>query len=162
VTQLRARLLLIALITTVSSYVNAQGLPALARQMVGHEFRYTAKARYTLVSIGFRSGIESGILTAMNGLKTNTALKPGQVLDIDNRLIVPTDLPDDILVNLPQRKLFFLNSSKVQENYPIVRILAAANDLDRRIYWGKANKVTSRVESVAREIGTSATDYRAL
>jgi L,D-transpeptidase ErfK/SrfK len=86
---------------------------------VGSEFRYTVKASDSLVSIGARNGIESGTLAAMNGLKPKTPLKPGQVLDIDNRHIVPADLPDGILINLPQRKLFLLNDGRVKGNYPI-------------------------------------------
>ena len=118
-TQFRVNLFVMALLGTASSYADAQGLPPLARQAVGSDFQYTVKAGETLVSIGARNGIESGTLAAMNGLKPKTALKPGQVLDIDNRHIVPADLPDGILVNLPQRKLFLLNGGKVQGDYPI-------------------------------------------
>jgi L,D-transpeptidase ErfK/SrfK len=115
----RASLLVITLLAAVCSYANAQGLPPLAHQMVGSEFQYAVKAGETLVSIGARKGIESGTLAAINGLKPNAALKPGQLLDIDNRHIVPADLPDGILINLPQRKLFFLNEGTVEGNYPI-------------------------------------------
>jgi L,D-transpeptidase ErfK/SrfK len=101
------------------SSANAQGLPPLANQTVGDEFKYTVKASETVVSIGARNGIESGTLAAMNGLKPKAVLKPEQLLDIDNRHIVPADLPDGILVNVPQRKLFFLNDSRVEGNYPI-------------------------------------------
>jgi L,D-transpeptidase ErfK/SrfK len=109
----------VLLIVGLSSYANAQGLPPLARQTVGNEFKYTVKAGDTLVSVGARKGIESGTLAAMNGLKPKTALKSGQVLDFDNRHIVPADLPDGVLINVPQRKLFYLNDSKVEGNYPI-------------------------------------------
>jgi L,D-transpeptidase ErfK/SrfK len=109
----------VLLIVGLSSYASAQGLPPLAHQTVGSEFKYTVKAGETLVSIGARNGIESGTLAAMNGLKPKTPLKSGQVLDIDNRHIVPPDLPDGILINLPQRKLFFLNDGRVEGNYPI-------------------------------------------
>ncbi len=118
-TQFRASLLVITLLATVSSYANAQGLPPLAHLTVGSAFKYTVKAGDSLVSIGARNGIESGTLAAMNGLKPKRPLKPGQVLDIDNRHIVPADLPDGILINLPQRKLFFLNEGRVEGNYPI-------------------------------------------
>ncbi|MGO9602205.1 MAG: L,D-transpeptidase family protein [Candidatus Binataceae bacterium] len=94
-------------------------MPPLARQTVGSEFQYTVKAGDSLVSIGARNGIESRTLAAMNGLKPKTALKAGQVLDIDNRHIVPADLPDGILINLPQRKLFLLKDGKAEANYPI-------------------------------------------
>lgn len=119
VTQLRASFLAIALLATVSSHASAQGLPPLAHMTVGSEFRYTVKASESLVSIGARNGIESVTLATMNGLKPKTPLKPGQVLDIDNRHIVPADLPDGILINLPQRKLFLLNDGRVAGNYPI-------------------------------------------
>lgn len=119
VTQLRASFLAITLLATVSSHASAQGLPPLAHMTVGSEFRYTVKASESLVSIGARNGIESVTLATMNGLKPKTPLKPGQVLDIDNRHIVPADLPDGILINLPQRKLFLLNDGRVAGNYPI-------------------------------------------
>jgi len=109
----------ITLLATVSSYANAQGLPPLAHLTVGSAFKYTVKAGDSLVSIGARNGIESGTLAAMNGLKPKRPLKPGQALDIDDRHIVPADLPDGILINLPQRKLFFLNEGRVEGNYPI-------------------------------------------
>jgi L,D-transpeptidase ErfK/SrfK len=118
-TRFRVSLIMITFLATVSSYASAQGLPPLAHQMVGSEFQYAVKAGDTLVSIGARKGIESGTLAAINGLKRNAALKPGQLLDIDNRHIVPADLPDGILINLPQRKLFFLNEGTVEGNYPI-------------------------------------------
>ena len=119
-TQFRASLLVITLLATVSSYANEQGLPPpLARQTVASEFQYTVKAGDSLVSIGARSGIESGTLATMNGLKPKTPLKPGQVLEIDNRHIVPADLRDGILTNLPQRKLFLLSDGRVEANYPI-------------------------------------------
>jgi len=107
------------LIIGLGSYANAQDLPPLARQTVGSEFKYTVKVGDTLVSVGARNGIESGTLAATNGLKPKSTLKPGQVLDIDNRHIVPADLPDGILINVPQRKLFYLNDGKVEGNYPI-------------------------------------------
>jgi len=119
VTQFRSSLLVITLLATVSSYANAQGLPPLAHLTVGSAFKYTVKAGDSLVSIGARNGIESGTLAAMNGLKPKRPLKPGQALDIDDRHIVPADLPDGILINLPQRKLFFLNEGRVEGNYPI-------------------------------------------
>lgn len=87
--------------------------------IVGNESTYTVKAGDTLVSIGARKGIESATLAAMNGLKPKTALKPGQVLNIDNRHIVPADLDDGILINIPQRKVFLLADGRVEGNYPI-------------------------------------------
>lgn len=115
----RAKLLLTILVACWSSSANAQGLPPLAHMIVGNESQYTVKPGDSLVSIGARNGIESATLAAMNGLKPKTALKAGQVIEIDNRHIVPADLYDGILINIPQRKLFLLADGRVEGNYPI-------------------------------------------
>jgi L,D-transpeptidase ErfK/SrfK len=41
------------------------------------------------------------------------------VLKIDNRHIVPADLSDGILINIPQREVFLLRDGMVVSNYPI-------------------------------------------
>jgi L,D-transpeptidase ErfK/SrfK len=63
--------------------------------------------------------VENETLAATNGLKPKTTLKPAQVLKIDNRHIVPADLQDGILINLPQRKLFLLREGRIESSYPI-------------------------------------------
>jgi L,D-transpeptidase ErfK/SrfK len=118
-THAAVRAVVVLLVAGLASYASAQGLPPLARSMVGVESEYTVKAGESLVSIGARNGLESSSLAAMNGLKPKTPLNPGQVLKIDNRHIVPADLQDGILINLPQRKLFLLNDGRVDLNYPI-------------------------------------------
>jgi L,D-transpeptidase ErfK/SrfK len=107
------------LVASVSSFARAQDLPPLAHIMVGSEFEYTVRPGDSLLSIGARKGIETKTLAAMNGLRANTALKPGQILRIDNRHVVPADLQSGILINLPQRKLFLLRGGEVASNYPV-------------------------------------------
>jgi len=118
-TQLRVITVVAVLAAGLSSYASAQGLPPLAHLMVGSQSQYIVKAGDSLVSIGARKGIESNTLAAMNDLKPKTPLKPGQVLTINDRHIVPADLSDGILINLPQRILFLLTDGKVESNYPI-------------------------------------------
>lgn len=93
-------------VACVSSYASAQGLPPIAHSMVGSESDYTVKAGDTLLSIGARKGIETKTLAAINGLRPSTALKPGQIIKIDNRHIVPADVEDGILINLPRESCF--------------------------------------------------------
>jgi L,D-transpeptidase ErfK/SrfK len=119
ITPFRSILVLAALVTGLAANANAGGLPPLANTIVGGESDYTVKAVDSLVSISARNGVESATIAAMNGLKPKTALKAGQVLKIDNRHIVPADLRDGILINLPQRKLFLLGEGAVIANYPI-------------------------------------------
>ena len=97
----------------------AQGLPPLAHSVVGGTFEYTVQKGDTFESIGSRKGVETAVLAKLNGLKPTTPLKAGQVIRGDNGHVVPADLDDGILVNLPQRKLFLIRSGDLVSAYPV-------------------------------------------
>jgi L,D-transpeptidase ErfK/SrfK len=100
-------------------------MPAMAQEiqpglaMTGSVFDYTVVSGDSLTGIGARFGMEPRLLARENGLKATAALKPGQTLKVDNRHIVPTELDEGIVVNLPQRMLFRIRAGEVQAAYPI-------------------------------------------
>jgi len=57
-------------------------------------------------------------LAALNGLKPTAWLKIGQVLRIRNPHIVPVESADGIVVNIPQRMLFYFRDGKLLAAYP--------------------------------------------
>ncbi|MEO6696922.1 MAG: L,D-transpeptidase, partial [Gammaproteobacteria bacterium] len=59
------------------------------------------------------------VLARDNGLDSNSRLQPGQALLIDNRHIIPKQLEDGILINLPQRMLFLLQGGSPVVYYPV-------------------------------------------
>jgi L,D-transpeptidase ErfK/SrfK len=87
-------------------------------QLVGSEFTYAVQAHDTLTSIGARFGIDARVITEANGLKT-TRLQPGQVVKIDNRHLVPDSGGVDIVVNLPQRMLFYFKDGELSQYHPV-------------------------------------------
>ncbi|MDX1252680.1 MAG: L,D-transpeptidase family protein [Gammaproteobacteria bacterium] len=87
--------------------------------MIGSEFEYTAQRGDYLTKIGARFGIEQRVLARMNDLKWSAALKPGQVLRIDNRHIVPKQQEEGIIINLPQRMLYFFRQGELAFFYPV-------------------------------------------
>jgi len=97
----------------------AEELPRLAGRLAGGEFEYTIKRGDSFSSIGARYGVEAAVLARTNGLKLRARLKPGQVLRIDNRHIVPPELNDGILINLPQRMLFFFRNCALIRYYTV-------------------------------------------
>jgi L,D-transpeptidase ErfK/SrfK len=97
----------------------AQGLPPLAHGVVGGTFEYTVQKGDTFESIGSRKGVETAVLAKLNGLKPTSSLKAGQVIRGDNAHVVPADLDDGILVNLPQRKLFLIRNAELVSAYPV-------------------------------------------
>ncbi|HSF29301.1 MAG TPA: L,D-transpeptidase family protein [Candidatus Tectomicrobia bacterium] len=110
-------LLLTLLICTVPG--GAQDHPQLSDTLVGGETFYTVQPGDSLTRIGARFGVAAGVLSRENGLQPLSRLKIGQELRVDNRHIVPPGVQDGIIINLPQRLLFYFVQGKLVSYYPV-------------------------------------------
>jgi L,D-transpeptidase ErfK/SrfK len=90
----------------------------LLLQIVGGDFTYTVQKGDSLTSIGARFGVDAPVLAEANGLETDK-LAIGQTLKIDNRHIVYPSDGVDIIVNVPQRMLFYFPPDGAADGYPI-------------------------------------------
>ncbi len=97
----------------------AEYLPPLARELTEMHESYSVQRGDTLRSLSSRHGIPVEVLARENGLNPKSRLKPGQVLRIDNRHIVPADLSNGILINVPQLMLFHLENRHLLAAYPV-------------------------------------------
>lgn len=93
--------------------------PSGRSTIVGREFAYSVERGDTLSGIGARYGVSAKALAARNGIALSAKLRPGQVLRVDNRHIVPTTLEQGILINLPQRLLFLFEEGRLVAWYPV-------------------------------------------
>lgn len=89
-----------------------------AGTIVGELFDYTIRRGDTLSGIGARYGVDVGTLASRNGITARSRLRPGQVLRVDNRHIVPRMLDDGIVINIPQRLLFHFEGGRLVGWYP--------------------------------------------
>ena len=87
--------------------------------VVGKQFTYTVEKGDTLSGIGARYGVSAKGLASRNGFAVSAKLRPGQILRVDNRHIVPASLEDGILINLPQRLLFLFENGRLVAWYPV-------------------------------------------
>jgi L,D-transpeptidase ErfK/SrfK len=87
--------------------------------LVGGQFEYAVQRGDSLTSISARFGIELTALVQMNGIKKGVMLQQDQLLQIDNRHIIPERLTDGILINLPQRMLYYFQAGKLMVHYPV-------------------------------------------
>ena len=92
---------------------------ALSRHLVGREFAYSMRPGDSLASVGARFGVDPPVLAKQNRLSTRATIPAGRVLRIDNRHIVPAVLEDGILINVPQRLLFYFESGNLVAWYPV-------------------------------------------
>jgi len=91
--------------------------PALA--VTGDVFNYSVQANDSLIKIGARFGVAAEVLARENGLKVNARLVPGQDIVVDNRHILPAVLENGLLINLPQRMLYFFRDAQLVAAYPV-------------------------------------------
>ena len=91
----------------------------LSEKLVGREFLHTIQKGESLTSIGARFGVEAKFIAASNGMPPNSLLKEGRQLRVDNRHIVPESLGDGILINIPQRMLFYFRQGQLLQSYPV-------------------------------------------
>ncbi len=97
----------------------ANMVPRIGSRIAGREFDYTVAPGQTIQSISARYGVEPRVLASENGLSSDVRVKPGRVLHIDNRHLVPADINDGILINVPQKMLFFFCSGALKAAYPV-------------------------------------------
>jgi len=84
------------------------------RVLVGGVSLHTVARGESLRSIGSRFGIDTATLAGDNALRTAAVLTPGQLVILDNRHIVPVAADEGvILVNVPQRMLFYRTAEEV-------------------------------------------------
>jgi len=73
----------------------------------------------SLASIGARYGVSVQLVVQQNALDPRKPLRPGQVLQVTARHVVPPPPDDGILINLPQRMLFLFRGGRLASAYPV-------------------------------------------
>jgi L,D-transpeptidase ErfK/SrfK len=91
----------------------------LMLQLWGGLFNHVVHPGDSLTSIGARFGVDLRVLAEANGLKTTDKLNPGNILIIESLHIAPAAKNVDIVVNVPQRMLFFFEAERLVRAYPI-------------------------------------------
>ena len=103
--------LLVVAIGIVSAPLNA-GDPVDG--LVGRLFQHVVVKGESLRSIGARFGVDVSTLAADNGLDVRGPIRVGQALIVDSRHVVPSAAQAGvIIVNVPQRMLFFRTIGRV-------------------------------------------------
>jgi L,D-transpeptidase ErfK/SrfK len=103
------------LLSLAGSFTRAQNGPG---PLVGGLSVYQVKRGDSLALLGARFGVDPRLLARANGLSPQARLSIGQSLRVENRRVVP-DAGDGILVNIPQRLLFFFHDGALAAWYPV-------------------------------------------
>lgn len=114
-------LLLIAVLSiwVGTSFARAETTLTLAHAIVGERFEYVVQPGDFLIGLAARFGESAMVIAQSNGIDYNSRLYPGQQIEIDNRHVVPETSVNGILINLPQRMLFFFRDGVPAGAYPV-------------------------------------------
>jgi len=99
--------------------IGAGELPSASSLLAGGSSSYAAERGDSLTRVAARFGMDVPVLAELNGLKPTARLQLGQQLQIDNLHLVPLALEDGIVINIPQRMLFYFKSGKMEAAYPV-------------------------------------------
>lgn len=107
------------LLAVLLGTIGAGELLSASSLLAGGSLTYAAQWGDSLTRVAARFGMDVPALAELNGLKTTARLQLGQELQIDNPHLVPLTLEDGIVINVPQRMLFYFKSGKLEVAYPV-------------------------------------------
>ena len=88
-------------------------------RMIGSKGVYTVEKGDTVRLISAKLGVTQRHLRRMNHLDDKVMLKVGQKLAYDNRKIVPQQVRDGIIVNIPDRTLYYFQQGALVASLPV-------------------------------------------
>jgi L,D-transpeptidase ErfK/SrfK len=90
-----------------------------ANLLAGGEFDYLVQPGDYLIKIGARFGIAARLIAESNSIPYESRLAPGTSLRLDNRHIVPQSMENGLLINIPQRLLFYFEAGVLAGHFPV-------------------------------------------
>jgi L,D-transpeptidase ErfK/SrfK len=92
---------------------------AAADMLIGGDTTYSIQKGDSLVLIGAKHGIDWQIIARENNVEPGEILKVGRTLKISVRRIVPKSVADGILVNIPDRTLYYFKEGKLADAFAV-------------------------------------------
>jgi L,D-transpeptidase ErfK/SrfK len=115
---LRLWLMLSVLLAGVQ-LAGAQTAPPLYHLVAGGEQEIEVEKTISVDRFALEQGVSWGSVVRHNGLKKPYKLKPGMVIKINNRHIVPAELQNGLLINLPELRLYYFKNGAYQRRYAL-------------------------------------------
>ncbi|WP_049759769.1 L,D-transpeptidase family protein [Pelobacter propionicus] len=91
----------------------------VSKHLVGRTSLYTVRKHDTLRLISSKLGVSQQHLIRMNRLASATTVKPGQKLKYNNRKIIPRRMSHGIVINIPDRTLYYFKEGKLTTSLPV-------------------------------------------
>jgi L,D-transpeptidase ErfK/SrfK len=96
-----------------------RNFPCLGNTIVGKEFDYSPEDKQDVHLMSAKLGEDSKLIAKANHISRFSTVESGGSVHIDNQHIAPCDITNGILVNLPQRMLFYYKEGKLEASFPV-------------------------------------------
>ncbi len=97
----------------------ADSAPPLYTQLGGGEQEIQVEKPTSVDRLALEQGVRWVTVVRQNGLKKPYRLKPGMVVKINNTHIVPTELQDGLVINLPELRMYHFQNGTYQRRYAL-------------------------------------------
>ena len=87
--------------------------------MIGGKTTVSLGKKESLSTIGARFGVDWQLIARENGFNQREAYRPRQQVSINNLRIVPKTVEDGIIINVPDRMLYFFKGSELVTAFPV-------------------------------------------
>ncbi len=111
--------ILLIILLAQSAWAGAAQPPPLYHQVVGGREDYQVPPKTTLTLLAAEKGVKFTVLAKHNGLKNPYKLTPGMVLKINTAHIVPAELDNGLVINLPELLLYHFEKGAYQRSYTL-------------------------------------------
>lgn len=116
---LKRLVLVFALLAGLATSARASEAGVFSNAVMGGVSDYTAQRGDTLAKLSARYGISRSVLAQDNKVSRKHPLHAGRIVHLNTTHIVPQWLDDGIVINLPQRTLFFFQDKHLVASYPV-------------------------------------------
>jgi L,D-transpeptidase ErfK/SrfK len=101
-----------------------------AEMIIGGEITYIVEKGDTLELIGAKLGVNWRNIALKNNIDVKKPLKIGQILKVNTRKIVPKTMENGIIINIPDRMLYFFKKGRLS-TFPVGLGMASWREMTR-------------------------------
>jgi L,D-transpeptidase ErfK/SrfK len=116
---LRVCFLVLVLLTWAHAVTAADTAPPLYHQVAGGEEKVEVAKRTSVTHLALERGVRWTVVVGQNHLKKPYRVNPGEVIKINNAHIVPAELKDGLVINLPELNLYYFKNGVYQRRYAL-------------------------------------------
>lgn len=105
--------------------------------VIGNDTTYVVRKHESIKAVSAKTGVSWQVIARENKLDPKKKLQPGKVLHINKKRIVPKIISDGIVINIPDRTLYYFKGGKFYMSYPVALGMAKSDKFSWHTPTGK-------------------------